>query len=219
MVVDVAVAILAASAETISPPCIVVPTTNDASPATKSFSALPVGTSMRLPIGQPSWSRIPKERLFQYFAFAKGEKSNIGFSESLLPFLNSEHDFVLTLLMDLMPRVHEIYHGFVIEVLGDIGHKAISSVPLLQMFLSDEDNLNAIDASLAIGRITRDWTSAFNVGVPLFRSDNSLGRLVARDIKPATAPSEKFNRVDHFVGLQGVGVPVVVPAVRPLRNW
>lgn len=105
----------------------------------------------------------------------------ISLAEALVSITADEHDFVLPILMQLLQEIDEVFHDFVFKIFGDIGPKAVSSVPRLQKFLSDEDPSKAMEASIALGKITGDWTAAFNVGIRLFRSPESLYDFIPQD--------------------------------------
>ena len=103
----------------------------------------------------------------------------ISLAGALISITSEEHDFVLPMLTKILQQGDERVHNFVIDLLGDIGPQAISSVPLLHTFLSVE--YTAQSTSIALGKITGDWTAAFDVGVRLFRSPESLYDFVPRE--------------------------------------
>lgn len=103
----------------------------------------------------------------------------ISLADALISITSEEHNFLLPNLTQRLQQGDEVLQNPIIDLLGQIGPQAISSVPLLKTFLAAE--YTAQSTSIALGRITGDWTAAFDFGIRLFRSPESLFDFVPRE--------------------------------------
>jgi len=129
-------------------------------------------------LGTAAAAAIP---LLKQILAKSGGFVQIAVAKALVSIAAEEHDFVLPILIRFLQDLDEVFHDSVIEILGQIGPKAESTVLLLREFVSSTKDSRAQAASIALGKITGDWAAAYTLGIRLVRSPESLYDFVPRD--------------------------------------